>query len=50
MLPDSPQQSISFPEIMATPEKVRETLEMLGWNFSEFEKYHACRISKDRKK
>ena len=30
-----------------TPEKERETLEILGIDFAKFDKYKACRNSKD---
>ena len=39
-----------FPKIKAIPEKVKETLEMLGMDFSNLDKYKACKYSKDRNK
>ena len=37
MLLSSPQQSIASPNIKTTSEMVKETLEMLGIDFSDFD-------------
>ena len=37
-------------EVQATPEKVREILELLGIGFYDFEKYKTHRNSRDRRK
>ena len=47
MLPICSQQSITSPKIKATLANVREMLDMLGMDFSKFEKYKAHRNSKD---
>ena len=50
MLSGSLQQSVGYPIIKVTSEKVREALEMLGMDFSDFAKYKACRNSEERSK
>ena len=47
MLPSSSQQLITSPKVKVMAKKVRETLELLGMDFSDFDKYKACRNSKD---
>ena len=46
----SSQQSIGSPKNKATPEKARETPEMLGMDFSDFNKYEGYRFSYDGSK
>ena len=41
MLPNSFQQSAIPPKVKVTLIKVRETLKLLGMDFSEFDKYKA---------
>ena len=48
MLSGSPQHSIGYQRIKVTPEKVRETLEMLELDFFDFHMYKAYRNSKDK--
>ena len=50
MFPSSLQQLITFPKVKATPENVKETLEWLGMDFSNFPKFKACRNSEDGNK
>ena len=50
ILSGCPQQLIGYPKVKATPETVRETLEMLGIDFSGFDKCKTCKDSKDRSK
>ena len=40
------KQSVGYPNVKATPEKIKETLEMLAMDFSGFDKYKVCRNSK----
>ena len=42
----SSQQLITFPKVKAIPDKVRERLELLGMDFSNFDKNKAHRNSK----
>ena len=50
MLSGSPQQSTGYPKIKETIEKAKEALEILGIDFSDFNKCKTCRNSKDRGK
>ena len=43
MLSGSPKQSIDYPKIMATTKKVRQILEMLRMDLSDFDKYKVYR-------
>ena len=49
MLPNSTQQ-VGSPEVKLTQEKVIETVELLGRNFSNFDKHKAHRNSTDGSK
>ena len=49
MLPGFLQQWVTS-KVKAIPEKVRETLELLAMDFSNFDKYKAFRNSKDGSK
>ena len=46
MLLDSPQQEIGCSNIKATPEIVKEILEILGIDFSDFDKCKTAEIAK----
>ena len=50
MLPCPFKQSITALKVKATPENVREMLELLGMYSSNFDKHTAYRNSKDRSK
>ena len=50
MLSASPPQSIGYPKNQGNSKKVREMLEILGMDISDFDKCKACRNSKDRSK
>ena len=50
ILTGSMQQLIAFPKIKGNPEKVREPLQMLWMDFSDYVKYKAYTNSKDRSK
>ena len=50
MLPGSLHLSITNLKFVAIPEKVRETLELLGMDFTDFAKYKANRNTKARSK
>ena len=47
MLPSSSQQLITPPKVKVSHEKVGEISELLGIDFCNFDKYKACRNSKD---
>ena len=50
MVTGSLQQLIGYPKIKTTPDMVGDTLEMLGIDFSHFDKCKTCRNSKDGSK
>ena len=47
MPPNFSQQLKASPKVKATPEKVRKPSELLGMDFSDFDKYKTCTNSKD---
>ena len=47
MLPSSSQQSVASSKVKVPLEKVKETLELMEMDFSDFDKYKAHRNSKD---
>ena len=50
MLLSSSQQSKAYAKRKAAPEKLRETWKQLGMDFSNVEKYKACRNREDGNK
>ena len=50
MLSGFPLQAVGYPNIKATSETVKETLEMLGINLSNFDKHRTHRNGKDGSK
>ena len=50
MLSSNPQPNTNSPKVKATQEKVKETHELLGIDFSDFKKCKACQNSKNENK